>query len=145
MSGISKFSGILVAIASTFGVVQAAEPTGTLTLACHGTATSQTTTGTFDPITNTISMGLIVNFTNHTIQGTSRWGPFLFDDQLQITDSNENTVVFGGFSKFLGMTVRGSMDRVTGDVSMRATAPLGKEHLDIADYSLKCRPTQRMF
>jgi hypothetical protein len=36
-----------------------------------------------------VSMGLIVNFTARTVQGTARWGPYLFDDQLQITDWNE--------------------------------------------------------
>ena len=88
-----------------------------------------------------VSMGLVVNFTNRTVQGASRWGPYLFDDQLQITDSNERTIVFSGFSKFLGRTINGFMDRVTGDVGMVATA----EGSGAFDYSLKCRPAQRMF
>ena len=48
--------------------------------------------------------------------------PYLFDDKLQITEWNEVTVVFSGFSKFLGRHINGSMDRVTGDVGMVATA-----------------------
>jgi hypothetical protein len=52
------------------------------------------------------------------------------------------TVVFEGFSRFLGRNISGSMDRVTGDVGMVATA---KEAAGAFDYSLKCKPTQRMF
>jgi hypothetical protein len=87
-----------------------------------------------------ISMGLIVKFTARTVQGTARWGPYLFDDQLPITELNEGTVVFEGFSKFLGMRIHGSMDRVTGDVGIVATG-----ESDAYDYALKCTPAQRMF
>jgi hypothetical protein len=87
-----------------------------------------------------VSMGLIVNFTAPTVQGTARRGPYLFDDQLQITELSEGTVVFGGFSRFLGMKISGSMDRVTGEVGMVATA-----EGEAFDYSLKCTPAQRMF
>jgi hypothetical protein len=120
---------------------QAAEPTR-LMLACKGTVTIKgSPIGDYDP--DPVSMGLIVNFTTRTVQGTSRWGPHLFDDQLQITDWNEWTVVFSGFSKFLGTDIHGSMDRVTGDVNMISTAE-GQGFLhDI--YSLKCRPTERSF
>ena len=52
------------------------------------------------------------------------------------------TAVFGGFSRFFGRNIHGSMDRVTGDVGMVATA---KEGAAAYDYSLKCKPTQRMF
>jgi hypothetical protein len=54
------------------------------------------------------------------------------------------TIVFGGFSKFLGMNVDGSMDRVTGDVGMIAIPKTGLFGRPF-DYSLKCTPTQRMF
>jgi hypothetical protein len=111
------------------------------TLACKGTVTIRVMGGRFaeyEP--DEISMGLIVKFTARTIQGTARRGPYLFDDQLPITDWNEGTVVFEGFSKFLGMKIWGSMDRVTGDVGMVATAE-GQAY----DYALKCSPAQRMF
>jgi hypothetical protein len=84
---------------------------------------------------------LIVNFTARTVQGTARWGPFLFDDQLPITEWNEATVVFEGFRKFLGRKISGSMDRVTGNVGMVATA----KEAAVFDYSLNCSPTQRKF
>ena len=56
-------------------------------LACKGTVTIKgSPIGDYDP--DTVSMGLIVNFTTRTVQGTSRWGN-LFDDQLQIIESND--------------------------------------------------------
>ena len=64
-------------------------------------------------------------------------GPYLFDDQLQITEWNEVTVIFRGFSQFLRMSISGSMDRMTGDVGMVATSKA-----EVVDYSLKCMPTQ---
>jgi hypothetical protein len=109
-----------------------------LTLACQGKVTIESSLSEYEP--DPISMGLIVNFTNHTVQGTSRRGPYLSDDQLPIIESNEGTVAFRGFSKWLGMTVNGSIDRVTGDVGMLATAKAQTFY-----YSLKCKPTQRMF
>jgi hypothetical protein len=129
---------ILLALAGlSISTVHAAEPTGTLTLACQGTVTIKFR-ASYEP--DPISMGLIVSFTNRTVKGTARWGPYLFDDEIPITNSNEDTVVFSGFSKFLGMTIHGSMDRVTGDVGMVAI-----EKATEFDYSLKCKPTQRMF
>jgi hypothetical protein len=128
----------IIALSGPSMTAQAAD--ATLTLACQGTVTIKT----FGPLEyepDPVSMGLIVNFTARTVKGTARWGPYLFDDQLQITDSNDVTVVFGGFSRFLGRNISGSMDRVTGDVGMVATA----EGAAAYDYSLKCRPTQRMF
>jgi hypothetical protein len=118
----------------------AAEPTGTLTLACQGTVTIKLrrVPDPYDP--DPISMGFIVNFTNRTVKGTARWGPYLFDDEIPITDSNQDTVVFRGFSKFLNRTINGSMDRVTGDVGMVAIEEIGTYN-----YALKCKPTQRMF
>jgi hypothetical protein len=47
---------------------QAAEPTGTLTLACEGTATDKT-----DPSSEAkpepVSMGLMIDFTSNTVAG----------------------------------------------------------------------------
>jgi len=66
-----------------------------LTLACQGTVTIKVNGGRlseYEP--DAISMGLIVKFTARTVQGTARWDPYLFDDQLPITELNEGTVVF---------------------------------------------------
>ena len=48
------------------------------------------------------------------------------------------SVIFRGFSQFLGKNISGSMDRMTGDVGMLATSKT-----EAIDYSLKCTPTQR--
>ena len=107
---------------------QAAAPE-TLTLTCKGTATIRADS----PKPNPLSMDLIVDFTTRTVQGNARQRPYVFDDQLQITEWNEATVIFRGFSQFLGKNVSGSMDRMTGDVGMVATSTT-----QTIDYSLKC-------
>ena len=109
----------------------------TLTLACKGTATIRADSP-LDYKPHPLSMGLIVNFTTRTVDGTARQRPYIFDDQLQIAEWNEVTVIFRGFSQFLGMNISGSMDRMTGDVGMLATSKT-----EAIDYSLKCTPTQR--
>jgi len=114
---------------------QAAAPE-TLTLTCKGTAAIRADF----PKPYPLSMDLVVDFTTRTVQGTARQRPYVFDDQLQITEWNEATVIFRGFSQFLGKNVSGSMDRMTGDVGMVATSTT-----QTIDYSLKCTPAQRTF
>ena len=114
---------------------QAAAPE-TPTLTCKGTAAIRADF----PKPYPLSMDLVVDFTTRTVQGTARQRPYVFDDQLQITEWNEATVIFRGFSQFLGKNVSGSMDRMTGDVGMVATSKT-----QTIDYSLKCKPAQRMF
>ena len=104
----------------------------TLTVTCKGTATIRADS----PKPYPLSMGLIVNFTTRTVVGTARQRPYVFDDQLQITEWNEVTVIFSGFSQFLGKNISGSMDRMTGDLGMLATSKT-----EAIDYSLKCTPT----
>ena len=114
---------------------QAAAPE-TLTLTCKGTAAIRADF----PKPYPLSMDLVVDFTTRTVQGTARQRPYVFDDQLQIAEWNEVTVIFRGFSQFLGMNISGSMDRMTGDVGMVAASTT-----QTIDYSLKCTPAQRMF
>jgi hypothetical protein len=118
----------LVALSSA----QAADTT--LTLACQGSAT----TGQAKP--EPISMGIIVDFTNRTVDGFGYPGfSDRFDFPVKITGMNDVTVAFHG-SNQTGGSITGSIDRVTGDVEARAQA------LDaILRYALKCRPTPRMF
>ena len=51
---------------------QAAEPTGTLTLACQGTRTTRGSPNTGGPFDEQVSMGIIVNFTDRTINAIGR-------------------------------------------------------------------------
>jgi hypothetical protein len=119
--------GVIVALA------QATEPTGTLTLACQGT----TKLGEkLEPI----SMGIIVDFAARTVHGFGYPGlSGRFDFPVKITGMNEVTVAFHG-SNQTGVSITGSIDRVTGDAEARTQTP------DlILRYALQCKPTQRMF
>jgi hypothetical protein len=115
----------------------------TLTLACKGT----TTVTTMEP--EPVSMGIIVNFTKRTVQGFGT--PDLMDYPAKITAWNEVTVVFGGSEYFFNGTqrasIKGSIDRVTGDVEATSLATDTKTGKTIVstNYALKCRPAQRMF
>jgi hypothetical protein len=113
----------------------------TLTLACQGTTTS----GLEDAKPEPISMGIIVNFTNRTVQGFG--APGVLDYPIKITAWNDVTVAFLGSHERIGSTTRGSIDRVTGDVEATSTATDAKTGnlLMSVRYALKCRPAQRMF
>lgn len=131
---------ILVAGLST--TAQAAE-TGTLTLACMGTTVAGYEGAKPDPI----SMGLVVNFTAGTVQGFGT--PGLVDVPVKITGINDVTVAFGGSDRVVGSdwNILGSIDRVTGDVDANQIVTDTKtgKMISSTGYSLKCRPTQRMF
>ena len=135
LRGCSRVIAVTAIVAGLPMLAQAAEP-ATLTLTCKGTATIRADS----PKPNPLSMDLIVNFTTRTVVGTARQRPYVFDDQLQITEWNDVTVIFRGFSQFLSKNISGSMDRMTGDVGMLATSKT-----EAIDYSLKCTPTQRIF
>jgi hypothetical protein len=108
--------------------VQAAEPTGTLTLACEGSsrATEQTL--------STVSFGVIVDFANRTVQGLPSKGA------VKVTTVDETSINFEGWDTDLKSGIVGEIDRVTGDLTALDTLGDLKTF-----YSLKCNPTQRMF
>jgi hypothetical protein len=115
----------------------------TLTLACQGTTTFGTEAAKPEPV----SMGIIVNFTTHTVHGFGYPGSSgRFDFPVKITGMNEATVAFHSSSQ-TGESITGSIDRVTGDVEARIQMSDSKtdDLLSILRYALKCRPTQRMF
>jgi hypothetical protein len=130
LRGCSCVTAFTVIVAGLPMMARAADET--LTVTCKGTATIRTDS----PKPYPLSMGLIVNFTTRTVAGTARQRPYVFDDQLQITEWNEVTVIFSGFGQFLGKNISGSMDRMTGDLGMLATSKT-----EAIDYSLKCTPT----
>jgi hypothetical protein len=138
LRGCSRVITVTAIVAGLPMLAQAAEP-ATLTLTCKGTASIRADYP-LQSKPQPLSMDLIVNFTTRTVVGTARQRPYVFDDQLQITEWNDVTVIFRGFSQFLGKNISGSMDRMTGDVGMLATSKT-----EAIDYSLKCTPTQRMF
>jgi hypothetical protein len=134
---------VLVALsaAGSSQAAQATEPTGTLTLACNGTAQ----TGDFKP--EPTSVGIIINFAAQTIEGFHSDVNF----QIVITDITETAITFAGSNldpkRTITEDIHGTIDRVTGTVeAIYAGSPVrgsGKGWTMI--YSLKCKPTQRMF
>jgi hypothetical protein len=104
----------------------------TLTLACQGTVTVGTT-GNEKP--ELISIGVIVNFTARTVQG------FRYPAEITAMDDTQVT-----FTRSTNPSIDGTIDRVTG--FLEATHVLLSKDNKVAlamYYSLKCRPTQRMF
>src|SRR5262245_20006576 len=121
----------------------------TLPLACQGTVTE--TMMEEEKKTEPISMGILVNFTNSTVQGFGKPDPNE-DFPIKITGMNEPTISFQGKrpDNPKGATdrrIEGNIDRVTGDVNATDTL-MNLKTSKIAystRYALKCRPTQRMF
>ena len=134
---------MLLALAS-LSIAQAAEPTGTLTLACKGERVTHP--GGSDPgsddLKEPISMGIIVNFEARTLNGFGEdWS---YPNPIRIHNVTETLIPFGYTQtrEEGGKSIQGSIDRVTGDVNAVISFPLYVPRLI---YSLKCKPTQRMF
>ena len=84
----SRIIALTAMVAGPSMTAQAAEPTGTLTLACKGTVTNTTMD---DAKPEQFSQGIIVNFTARTVDG--------FGSPVKITDVDEVTVSFWGGPK----------------------------------------------
>jgi hypothetical protein len=116
----------------------AAQPTGTLTLACQGTTADFGRPDDKEPL----STGIIINFATQTIVGLDAPS----NSSIKILDMDEVTVSFGGGSSYPEWSIAGSINRVTGDVEATSTLSIAKTHKKIqTSISLKCKPTQRMF
>src|SRR6516162_360672 len=127
-------------------IAQAAEPTGTLMLACVGTTTTKNIEMQVDEKPEPISMGIIVDFAARTVDG--------FGVLVPITDLGDVTVVFysndpGDADAHMNTTIFGTVDRITGEVraaKIWVGLANNKSPIDIwTNFSLKCKPTQRMF
>jgi hypothetical protein len=142
----TSLHGACIALTAMVASPTAQAADTTLTLACQGTTTISTTTG---DKSEPISMGIIVDFTNRTVQGFG-FPDYSHDFPVKITGMNEVTVAFHGSNEAgkgpisPDMSITGSIDRVTGDVEARS-ATSSDTSLTILRYALKCRPTQRMF
>jgi hypothetical protein len=128
---------MLLALAG-LSTAHAAEPTGTLTLVCEGV--KETLIGS-DVIGDRerVSMGLVVNFTKRTVEGIPGATPAALDAITETTaDFTYSTRSEDGMVQPRGS---GHIDRMTGDLWARfyEVSKLSVE------YSLKCKPTQRMF
>ena len=112
-------------------VAHAAEPMGTLTLACEGTKTSPDYSDAKRPV----SMGMNLDFKARTVEGL----PFEFR-RIVISEVTETTITFHSSSEDKEHAFGGVINRVTG--VLQAKEVIGVTRFD---YSLKCKPTQRMF
>jgi hypothetical protein len=123
-----------IALSVIIGLAHAAEPTGTLTLACEGTAiTTDRTDKNTQVVSGTpISTAINVDFEHRTVE---------FDNiPASISEVTETTI------KFHFANLEGTIDRVTGAVEVNTLRPMSDRY-DRSEmtYSLKCKPTQRMF
>jgi hypothetical protein len=130
----------VIALAVMLGLSTAQAADETLTLACQGTVIAWTQK---DAEHEPITVGIIVNFTNGTVQGFGDPGSV----DVRITAVNDVAILFEG-NKPDGpviLNISGAMDRVSGLVQARIDKMDGAIVLDGRRYDLKCRPTQRMF
>ena len=128
----------MIAAIALLIVVAAAEPTGTLTLACQGTTRLSIASSPWSPDESS-SMSLIVNFATQTVTGL-RYGDLSYDDEFPvgITGANDLIVMFGGSNDGSDnpTTITGTIYRMTGDIYV-----IWKGGAVIRTYSLKCKPT----
>jgi hypothetical protein len=130
-------SRVIALAVMLIGLTTAQAADTTLTLACKGT-----TTDTIADKPEPVSMGIIVNFTKRTVQG------FGDPEPVKITAWNDVTVSFSGGEDRKGAqtSIFGSIDRVTGDVGATSLVINAKGEVTYSlNYTLKCRPAQRMF
>jgi hypothetical protein len=96
-----------------------------------------------------VSQGIILNFTQETADGYAKGTVegFTISAEFTIRSEAESILQFLGIREDAKLTVRGGIDRVTGDAwaieTREELGVLGPQRTD--NYSLKCKPTQRMF
>src|SRR3974390_3806163 len=109
-----RLGGVLLLLAwSCTAIAQA--PPSTLTLACKGTATDSLDPSEKDDLA---LMGIIVNFTDSTVQGFG-YPNGSFNHPVMITTADNVTVGFYGEQEGVlssRESIIGSVDRVTGEV-----------------------------
>jgi hypothetical protein len=135
---------MMLALALSISTAVAAEPTGTMTLACEGTMADNVKP---DAKPKPISMGIIVDFTARTVEfGHEVMLP------VPITYISQTTVLFFGDNlsdPVLYRRLDGTIDRLTGTVEAKLFFRWRKCDTPCAEvtqnYVLKCKPTQRMF
>ena len=130
---------VLIAQIALGVIIAAAEPTGTLTLACEGEKMSRSSSDTA-PAQERVFMNIIVNFADRAVRFGGDWSP-----PIPIHEVTETALMFADRQTGLfEVIVIGTIEFVTGDMEtvMKLSGNLGKlENF----YSLKCKPTQRMF
>jgi hypothetical protein len=133
---------LIVALGVIIAVAQAAEPTGTLTLACQGTKTTWYVDD-HSKSSDQVTMGIIINFQEGTVAGLTPG----VNVPVTIDAIDEMTISFrgSGFAKLID----GTIDRVTGALNALEhqydTKTQVLKIVSNSSYELQCKPTQRMF
>jgi hypothetical protein len=129
---------ILLALA-VLSTAKAAEPTGTVTLACNGTIKEGRPPLGAKP--EPASMGIIVNFDARTLVG------FGADDTFRIAIGNitETEINFSGSNvgdptRSYTYHIDGTIDRVTGAVEAMVHGSMRGGPTWSTSYSLECKP-----
>jgi hypothetical protein len=124
---------LLVISALSAAAAEAAEPAGTMALACKGRSESGTGAGS-----NQISKGVILDFQTKIVSGLS-------DGAAKITGVSETTISFSGSEA--GLAIKGTLDRVTGTLlaSSIRSDPETRRTTSLVSYDLRCRRTERLF
>jgi hypothetical protein len=137
--------GALLLLLALSCAATAQAPPSMLKLTCEGTATDSLDPGSKDGLA---LMGIIVDFTDNTVQGFG-YPNGSFNHPVMITTADDVTVKFYGEQEGVlssRESIIGSIDRVTGDVE--ATLSLVDQKTNKArrqiTYALQCRPTQRL-
>jgi hypothetical protein len=133
---------VLLALAGlSISTAQAAEPTGTLTLACKGTETDR---GGAGMSSDEINIGVIVDFQKKVVFGLSGGEPAV---PVPITNISETTISFDIAASAMGWFMAGTLDRMTGALvaSSIKSDPSTRETILSVSLDLQCKPTQRMF
>ena len=132
---------ILMTLGIIIAVAQAAEPRGTLTLACKGTK-SETTPRIAEANQSSISLDIIIDFGARTIIGFPL--PSVCElDQPAIREITETTIFFTGCSPIdltVSYSFHGTFDRGTG--AMEAGFIGIGDVTWTRSFSLKCKPTR---
>ena len=129
--GLLMKASILLALA-LISTAQAAEPTGTLTLACTGTQTYQGGVGIGS---QQINRSIIVDFQKKSVMGLS-------DSRVAISNVDETTITLSGADT--GWVMNGGIDRVTGSLYavFDQVDPTTRQTILSTSYNLQCQPAQ---
>jgi hypothetical protein len=122
-------------------IAQAAEPRGTLTLACKGTK-SETTPRIADESQSSISVDIIMNFGVKTVTGFPL-PPVCELDQPMISEVTDRTIFFTGCSPSdlaLNYSFVGTFDRKSG--ALEAAFKSIGDVTSTRNFSLKCKSTR---
>jgi hypothetical protein len=139
-----KAPTLLMLVGLSISTAQAAEPTGTLTLACQGMTKEIAPPLGAKP--EPISMGIMLDFAARTLEGFGSDVTF----RIGIGNITETALDFSGsnvsdLTRSYTYQISGTMDRVTGTVEAVFTGSMKDGPRWSTGYSLQCKPTQRMF